>query len=76
MPKLRPDGSGSLLTLTDTIDAHGKAARDGAGWHVCLEALTARLDGDQPPPAERWQQVHPGYISRFGPEAATMGPPA
>ena len=46
------------------------------GWHVCLEALTARLDGDEPPPTGRWQQVHSGYVSRFGPEAATIGPPA
>ena len=33
--ELRADSSGCLLTFTDTIDAHGKAARDGAGWHVC-----------------------------------------
>ncbi len=74
--ELRPDGSGCQLTFTDTIDTYGKAARDGAGWHVSLEALTARLDGDEPPPAGRWQQVHSGYVSRFGPEAATIGPPA
>ena len=27
----------------DTIDDLGKAARDGAGWHVCLEALEHAL---------------------------------
>ena len=48
----------------------------GADWHVCLEALTARLDGAEPPPAGRWQQVRPGYVRRFGPGAATIGPPA
>lgn len=32
----------------------GKAARDGAGWHTCLD---------------------PGYVERFGPEGATVGPP-
>lgn len=74
--ELRPDGGGCVLTFTDTIEEEGKAARDGAGWHVCLEALAARLDGAQPPPPGRWQQVHPGYVDRFGPAAATIGPPA
>ena len=73
--ELRPDGSGCTLTFTDTIEAQGKAARDGAGWHVCLEALAARLDGAEPPAASRWTQVHPGYVARFGPDAATIGPP-
>lgn len=74
--ELRADGSGCVLTFTDTIGEQGKAARDGAGWHVCLEALAARLDGAVPPPADLWQQVHPDYVSRFGPDAATIGPPA
>ena len=69
-------GAGCTLTFTDTIEAQGKAARDGAGWHVCLEALAARLDGAEPPAASRWKEVHPGYVARFGPEAATIGPPA
>src|SRR6202011_971472 len=33
--ELRPDGDGTLLTLTDTFTELGKAARDAAGWHVC-----------------------------------------
>ena len=74
--ELRADGSGCTLTFTDTIETQGKAARDAAGWHVCLEALAARLAGTEPPPAGRWTQVHPGYVTRFGPEAATIGPPA
>ena len=74
--ELRADGSGCTLTFTDTIEAQGKAARDAAGWHVCLEALAARLDGTEPPAAGRWTQIHPGYVTRFGPEAATIGPPA
>jgi uncharacterized protein YndB with AHSA1/START domain len=73
--ELRPDGDGCLLVFTDTIDEQGKAARDGAGWQVCLEALEARLDGSEPPPADRWRQIHPDYVDRFGPEAATIGPP-
>lgn len=76
--ELVPTDAGSVLTLLDTIDDLGKAARDGAGWHVCLEALRQHLAGQDSigtVPA-RWQEVHAGYVDRFGPEAATMGPPA
>ena len=68
----------TVLTLTDTLEELGKAARDGAGWHVCLDALAEHLNGDAPPPDadQRWQRVHPGYVEQFGPEAATIGPPA
>jgi uncharacterized protein YndB with AHSA1/START domain len=75
--ELQPDGTGTVLTLLDTFDEHGKAARDAAGWHACLDLLAIRLDGQTPPwtPGERWGQVHPAYVERFGPEAATIGPP-
>jgi uncharacterized protein YndB with AHSA1/START domain len=74
--ELRPSRDGCLLIFTDTFAELGKAARDAAGWHVCLEALEAYLDETAPPPADRWKQVYPGYAERFGPEATTIGPPA
>jgi uncharacterized protein YndB with AHSA1/START domain len=74
--ELRSDGGGCVLVFTDTFGELGKAARDGAGWHVCLEALVGRLDGTDPPAAGRWREVHPGYASRLGPAASTIGPPA
>src|SRR3954453_11161504 len=40
-----PDGSGTRLTFFDTFPEVGKAARDAAGWHACLAALEADLDG-------------------------------
>jgi uncharacterized protein YndB with AHSA1/START domain len=72
-----PDGSGCTLILTDTIEELGKAARDGAGWHACLDVLEHHLDGTPPPwtPGERWGQVHPVYVETFGPAASTIGPP-
>jgi uncharacterized protein YndB with AHSA1/START domain len=74
--ELRADGAGTLLTLTDTFGELGKAARDGAGWHECLERLTADLDGTPPRPwGERWREVHPRYVTHLGPEASTLGPP-
>jgi hypothetical protein len=73
-----PSEAGCTLTLFDTIDDLGKGARDGAGWHVCLEALAHALAGTDPPETvgERWQEVHAGYVEKFGPAVATVGPPA
>jgi uncharacterized protein YndB with AHSA1/START domain len=34
-----------LLRLTVLLDSREKAARDSAGWHVCLDRLAVRLDG-------------------------------
>lgn len=75
--ELEPDGDGTLLTLIDTFSEVGKAARDAAGWHECLDRLADAMDGAAPmAPGERWREVHPIYVERFGPDAATIGPPA
>jgi uncharacterized protein YndB with AHSA1/START domain len=60
--ELRPIDDGTELTLLDTLEERGKAARDGAGWHVC----------DQ---MKAWHDVHSHYVESFGPAAATIGPP-
>jgi uncharacterized protein YndB with AHSA1/START domain len=75
--ELEPDGDGTLLTFTDTLEEIGKAARDGAGWHECLDRLLYVLASQTPPwsPAERWREVHDGYVERLGPEASTIGVP-
>jgi uncharacterized protein YndB with AHSA1/START domain len=76
--ELRPEDGGTLLTFVNAFDELGKAARDAAGWHACLDVLAHYLDGRQPPwtPSDRWQQVHRSYVERLGPEAAAIGPPA
>lgn len=68
---LTPDGDGCLLVFTDTLADRGKSARDGAGWHVCLLALDARLDGMPGPADSRWKEFYDTYAERFGPEAAS-----
>jgi uncharacterized protein YndB with AHSA1/START domain len=75
--ELDPTETGCTLTLRDSLSELGKAARDGAGWHVCLDGLAIAL-GDRPAGSEedRWRAVHPDYVATFGPEAATIGPPA
>jgi uncharacterized protein YndB with AHSA1/START domain len=75
--ELQPQQSGTRLVLLDTLDELGKAARDGAGWHTCLAALSAHLDGEPDSRAamDSWGEVHPTYVAEFGPAAATIGPP-
>jgi uncharacterized protein YndB with AHSA1/START domain len=74
---------GTLLTLTHTFDDRLKAARDAAGWDLCLQALERRLRGegtpvvggdDAVPPS--WSELNDSYQRRFGiaPEAATPPP--
>ena len=74
---LRPEGDGCVLTFVDTFDEVGKAARDGAGWHACLDVLEHHLAGSDLPwsPEEHWADVHAGYVERLGPAASTIGPP-
>ncbi len=75
--EVQPDGDGCVLTLSDTFAEQGKAARDAAGWHACLDALQSELASQRPSwtLSDRWQAVHAGYVERFGPAAATIGPP-
>jgi uncharacterized protein YndB with AHSA1/START domain len=75
--ELRPAEEGTSLILLDTLDDLGKAARDGAGWHTCLDALGAHLDGrpDSRAAMDTWSKVNPTYIAEFGPASATIGPP-
>jgi uncharacterized protein YndB with AHSA1/START domain len=75
--EVTPAEGGTVLRLTDTFDELGKAAREGAGWHTCLDMLEFELSGDDPPwnPAERWEQIHDSYVEELGPEASAVGPP-
>jgi uncharacterized protein YndB with AHSA1/START domain len=79
---LRPDPNddGCLLRLTVTLDELGRAARDAAGWHVCLDALARQPDSTRQPDdiggvTPSWVAVNARYVERFGPQAATIGPP-
>jgi uncharacterized protein YndB with AHSA1/START domain len=76
--ELQADGeSGCVLVLSDAFDELGKAARDGAGWHTCLDLLAYETAGREAPwsSADRWRQLRGDYAERFGPEASTIGPP-
>jgi hypothetical protein len=75
--ELSAEETGSVLELTVTFPELGKAARDAAGWHVCLERLAHGVDATVPPwdPHERWRAVHSHYAERLGSDASTIGPP-
>ena len=66
---------GTVLTLTDTLEELGKAARDAAGWHYCLDRFDFVLDGRPRKGDDSWKQLNDMYIERFGPAASTIGPP-
>jgi uncharacterized protein YndB with AHSA1/START domain len=79
--ELRPHDDGCLLVLVHTFDDRLKAARDGAGWHICLDALAAELEHDGARPssdheAGPWPALNEEYQGRFGisPEEATPPP--
>src|SRR5512142_3170867 len=64
--ELEPDGTGTKLTLRDTLDDLGKAARDAAGWHECLDILGASLDGaGQRALGTRWPELNAQYAEAF-----------
>jgi uncharacterized protein YndB with AHSA1/START domain len=73
--ELRPDGAGTVLEFSDTITEVGKGARDTAGWHFCIDRLESALDGTSPDDNPDWRVLNDRYVDRFGPEAATIGPP-
>jgi DNA-binding transcriptional ArsR family regulator/uncharacterized protein YndB with AHSA1/START domain len=76
--ELQPADSDCILTLLDTLDERGKASRDTAGWHVCLDMLELHLSGRSPAEGAEaaWQELLTAYQEKFGPEASTIGPPA
>src|SRR5208282_4236134 len=48
--ELTSDGPGScVLVFTSSFDELGKAARDGAGWHACLDLLGYEAGGRSAP---------------------------
>src|SRR6266542_3484425 len=58
--EVQPDGTtGSVLTFVNTFGELGRAARDAAGWHACLDVLEYELDGKDAPwsPKVRWGDV-------------------
>ena len=75
--EVAPDGDGSVLVLTCSFEEIGKVARDGAGWHSCLDLFGFEVAGRAAPwsAADRWKELRAIYVDRFGPQSSTIGPP-
>ena len=58
--ELEPDGEGTLLRFTDVLGEQDKAARDAAGWEVCLARLGQSLAGEEIQPPD-WQGFYEQY---------------
>ena len=66
-----PEGDGCRLFFSQTIAEDGLsggrpgAARNAAGWDVCLAHLSALLDGEELDGPD-WFPLFEGYVERFG----------
>jgi uncharacterized protein YndB with AHSA1/START domain len=69
------DGAACLLRFTVELDSADKAARDGAGWHSCLDGLERLLDGDRsarPSDGDAWREHYEEYKRRGFPATAPL----
>lgn len=69
------DGAACLLLFTVELDSADKAARDGAGWHQCLDGLERLLGGeDEARPSEPsdWRSRYDEYRRRGFPATAPI----
>ena len=62
--ELAPSGGGCRLTLTQELRSTDEAARNAAGWHVCLD----RLGGEE----TDWEPLYEEYRRRGLPAGAEI----
>ena len=80
--ELEPLGDSQCrFTLTNALSERDAAARNGAGWHVCLAELAKQLAGQQPDgphstSAEPWQPLFEAYVAAGLPSGAVIPSPA
>jgi uncharacterized protein YndB with AHSA1/START domain len=75
--ELEPDGEGCLMRFTHVLSTREAAARDGAGWHVCLDRLETRLSGGaaEAPGSGvtgEWRELYEEYRRRGAPAGAPV----
>jgi uncharacterized protein YndB with AHSA1/START domain len=77
---LEPTGDGGcVLTFVYLLseDDESAAARNAAGWHVCVDTLELLLEGGPASapgsePTERWRELYDDYIARGLPHGAPI----
>ena len=75
--ELEPDGEGCRLRFTHVLSSREQAARDGAGWHVCLDQLERLLSGagGEAPgtgATSEWSELYEEYQRRGLPAGAAI----
>lgn len=75
--ELEPDGEGCRLRFTHLISTREQAARDAAGWHVCLDRLGELLLGDAAKApgsgaTSEWTELYEAYQGRGMPAGARV----
>ncbi|WP_316741727.1 SRPBCC family protein [Streptomyces sp. MK7] len=71
------DDKRTRFTLTNVLSAENTAARNGAGWEVCLSALDAkargeRVEGPHAGVRTAWQGFYEGYLAAGLPSGAPI----
>jgi uncharacterized protein YndB with AHSA1/START domain len=75
--ELEPDGDGCRMRFTHVLSTREQAARDAAGWHVCLDRLEQLLAGAAgeapgPEPTSEWGEHYEAYQCRGLPAGAPV----
>ena len=75
--ELEPTEGGTTLNFTVLLDECDKAARDAAGWHVCLDRLAQHVSGGaaEAPgsqPTDEWRGYSDEYDRRGLPVGAEI----
>ncbi|PVZ12031.1 SRPBCC family protein [Actinomycetospora cinnamomea] len=64
------------LTFTHLLDERDAAARNAAGWDLCLDALDATVEGTPAAPeggrTPDWEQVYEAYVAAGVPSGAPI----
>jgi uncharacterized protein YndB with AHSA1/START domain len=71
------DGRACVLRLTHVLSRRDAAARDAAGWHVCLDRLERRLTGEDTgaptsDPTAEWRAHYDAYAEQGLPTGAPV----
>ncbi|MFH0519472.1 SRPBCC family protein [Streptomyces sp. M41] len=71
------DGGRTRFTLTNVLAAENTAARNSAGWEVCLAALDAhargeRFEGPHAGANAPWKELYDGYVAAGVPAGAPV----
>ena len=73
--ELVPEGDGTLLRFTQVLSHQSVAARNGAGWHMCLLELDRLVEGAAADPATEADEdfgIYHEYLDRMGPELGEL----